>query len=114
MDTEKLPNNTVEDLQPVRENKLDSFEPATNEEVMAILKKLPNKTCSLDPVPTWLVIKCCEELCPSITSIVNSSLAESDMPSLLKKAIVKPLLKKTGLNQDDLKNYRPVSNLGLL
>jgi hypothetical protein len=33
------------------------------------------------------------------------------VPEDMKKAIVKPLLKKTTLDPDNLKNYRPVSNL---
>ena len=35
-------------------------------------------------------------------------------PSAFKSAIMKPLLKKTTLNLDILKNYRPVSNLSFL
>ena len=33
------------------------------------------------------------------------------MPSKMKQAIVAPLLKKSTLDNDELKNYRPVSNL---
>ena len=33
------------------------------------------------------------------------------MPDSLKRAAVTPLLKKPTLNKEDLKNYRPVSNL---
>ena len=36
------------------------------------------------------------------------------MPVDLKKAIVKPLLKKADLDRECLKNYRPVSNLSCL
>ena len=36
------------------------------------------------------------------------------MPVYLKKAIVKPLLKKADLDRECLKNYRPVSNLSCL
>ena len=31
-----------------------------------------------------------------------------------KKAHVRPLLKKTSLTKNELKNYRPVSNLGFI
>ena len=34
-----------------------------------------------------------------------------EMPRVLKKAIVTPILKKPNLDKDDLSNYRPVSNL---
>ena len=39
------------------------------------------------------------------------SLRESIFPKSLKTALIRPLLKKTGLDSDILKNYRPVSNL---
>ena len=33
------------------------------------------------------------------------------MPKSLKTAVIRPLLKKTGLDSDILKNYCPISNL---
>ena len=39
------------------------------------------------------------------------SLHDSLMPKSLKTALIRPLLKKTGLDSDILKNYRHVSNL---
>ena len=41
-------------------------------------------------------------------------MAESTVPSMFKQAIVRPLLKKTGLDNNIFKNYRPVSNLPFL
>ena len=93
---------------------LDSFEPVTETEVNKILKNLSKKTCSLDVVPTWLIIECADSLTPAITSIVNCSLESGEMPVDLKKAIVKHLLKKADLDRECLKNYRPVSNLSCL
>ena len=75
-------------------NGLDSFEPVTETEVNKILKNLSKKTCSFDVVPTWLIIECADSLTPAITSIVNCSLESGEMPVDLKKAIVKPLLKR--------------------
>ena len=95
-------------------NGLDSFEPVTETEVNKIFKNLSKKTCSLDVVPTWLIIECADSLTPAITSIVNCSLESGEMPVDLKKAIVKPLLKKADLDRECLKNYRPVSNLSCL
>ena len=53
-------------------------------------------------------------LLPVITSIVNKSLRQSIMPTSLKHAVVTPLLKKSSLDKENLKNYRPVSNLPYL
>ena len=50
-------------------------------------------------------------LLPVIHSIVNKSLQESTISSPLKRALVKPLIKKPSLDKENLKNYRPVSNL---
>ena len=51
---------------------------------------------------------------PAVTHIVNESFLSGIFPSMFKTAIVKPLLKKPSLDQDYLKNYRPVSNLSFL
>ena len=48
---------------------------------------------------------------PVITDIVNRSLGEALIPNLLKTALITPLLKKTNLDTEDFKNFRPVSNL---
>ena len=50
----------------------------------------------------------------NVTSIVNKSLSQSIMPTSLKHAVVTPLLKKSSLDKENLKNYRPVSNLPYL
>jgi hypothetical protein len=42
---------------------------------------------------------------------VNKSLIEMSVPTAFKQAIVGPLLKKPRLDMNNLKNYRPVSNL---
>ena len=52
-----------------------------------------------------------DQLLPLITAIINASLASSVVPLCLKQAYVRPLLKKPGLDREQHKNYRPVSNL---
>ncbi|KAK3727445.1 hypothetical protein RRG08_058862 [Elysia crispata] len=54
------------------------------------------------------------ELVPYITKIINESLATGVVPDIFKRAIATPLLKKPGLDDTDLKNFRPVSNLNFL
>ena len=43
----------------------------------------PVKSCELDPLPTWLLKECKDELVPLITDIVNMSLRESMIPKSL-------------------------------
>ena len=44
----------------------------------------------------------------------HDSLKSGVFPSIYKSAIVTPLLKKPSLDPNDLKNYRPVSNLSFM
>ena len=69
------------------------------------------KTCALDLLPAFVLTKCLQRLLPVITDIVNRSLDEALMPNSLKTALIIPLLKKTNLDTEDFKNFRPVTNL---
>lgn len=73
--------------------------------------KSASKSCELDPIPTFLLKQSMDGVLPVITDIVNASLTESTVPQSFKQAIVRPLLKKLGLDKEVFKNYRPVSNL---
>ena len=75
---------------------------------------MPKKSCSLDPIPASLLFDCLDEIVPCITMIMNASLSSGSVPSLFKHALVNPLLKKSTLDPEILKNYRPVSNLPFL
>ncbi len=87
--------------------------PATEEEIKSILLKSPTTSCELNPIPTWLLKVCIDELLPLITEIANLSLSTAIMPKSQKIAIIKPYLKKIILELI-IKNYRPVSNLSFL
>ena len=84
------------------------------EEIREIIKTMRPTTCKLDSIPTQLFITCLDVLLPIITDVVNHSLKKGQFPSALKKAIIRPLLKKAGANTSVLANYRPVSNLTFL
>ena len=88
-----------------------SFSLVCEEDVLALMKEMPNKSCILDPLPTDLVKQCAESLVPLISRIINESLLSGVVPSKLKAAVVVPLLKKHGLDCNNLKTFRPVSNL---
>ena len=78
------------------------------------MKNSPTKSCELDPLPTWLLKECLEDLLPAIVNIINRSLETGVMPHALKQATVRPLLKKSGLNLEQFGNFRPVSNLSYI
>ena len=93
---------------------LSSFTPATAEEIRQIIMSSPNTFFDLDPMPTVLLKACIDTLLGTITNIVNVSLRTDIFPDDFKQAHVNPLLKKTTLSKDNLKNYRPVSNLSFV
>ena len=90
------------------------FEPVGEHEVEKLVFQSATKSCSLDPIPTWILKKCLGSLLPVITQIINLSLSTSVMPDELKHAILNPLLKKTLLDPEILKHFRPVSNLAYI
>jgi hypothetical protein len=89
-------------------NKLTSV---SEDDVREIIAKSPSPSCLLDPLPSWMVKQHLDVLLPAITSIVNMSLVQGVVPKPLKTAIIIPLHKKSNLDHNILKNYRPVSNL---
>ena len=40
-------------------------------DIIKIIGKLPNKTCGLDPVPTWIIKKLPGTMAPIIADIIN-------------------------------------------
>ena len=74
---------------------------------------MPSKCCNLVAVPTSLFKEALDLLLPTLVKLVNLSLVEGVFVQQWKIALVKPLLKKVGM---DLVNtsYRPVSNLPFL
>ena len=76
--------------------------------------KSKSTSSDLDPFPTSLLKYCLDILIEPITSIINKSLQEGVFPDQFKKAYTRPLLKETTLDKNELKNYRPVSNLSFI
>jgi len=93
------------------QSSLSHFTPTTDDEVLRIIQGSPNKWCDLDPLPTPLLKDCLEPLLPVIRKIVDLSLSTSTMSDNLKESILNPLIKKSILDCEILKNYRPLSNL---
>ena len=90
---------------------LQRFLPATHDDMNRIITNSPNKSNDLDPIPTRLLRQCLDHFVPLITAIITKSLATSVVPACFKRAVVRPLLKRPGLDKEVLINYRPVSNL---
>lgn len=93
---------------------LVKFESLSDSGMRKLIASAPTKSCSLDPIPTWLLKECLDGILPTLKLIVNKSLTEGYFPKQCKTAIVCPLIKKPKLDADTLKNYRPISNLSFL
>ena len=63
------------------------------------------------PLPTSIPREFLDELLPFICTMCNVSLQHGRLPESHKEAIVTPILKKHDLDPDDVKSYRPISNL---
>ena len=90
--------------------KLCQFTPMTESEVKTIIIAMKSKSCKSDPIPTHIFKQLLPSVIPTVTKIVNLSLSEGEFCHMWKVAVVRPLLKKEGL-EPNKPNYRPVSNL---
>ncbi|KAJ8040406.1 hypothetical protein HOLleu_14687 [Holothuria leucospilota] len=69
------------------------------------------KSSIMDPIPTWLLQDTIDVFLPIFSRIINESLESGIFPKLLGSAVISPVLKKSSLDRNILKNYRPVSNI---
>lgn len=96
------------------DSNLREFDCVTLEDIEKLIRSSPNKQCPLDPIPTWLVKKCCPEVAPYLLAIVQRSLTDAVVPNALKRSLITPILKKSSLSTDIANNYRPISGLSYL
>ena len=111
---QKLDASPFQDCQPDPKFSgipFESFSPVSQTDIEKVIKEMSLKSCELDPIPASVFTQCLPHLLPFITDIVNTSLTTGVFPTDLKQAIVRPLLKKHNLDQNNLSNYRPVSNI---
>ena len=72
---------------------LSTFQPVPECEIIKLLHSTPSKSCSLDPIPTWLLKRLSTCIAPVICRLCNLSMQSGIFPSQLKRARVLPLLK---------------------
>ena len=118
----------MDNLQPIEETDIDphyieveypinyrfkELEIIDENTVLKLIKKSTTKSCKLDLVLTNLLKQYVEVLVPSVHCIITTSLSHRCFTNTLKKALLRPLLKKSNLDLI-FKNYHPVSNLTYL
>ena len=65
---------------------LNKFAEVDENEVILAIEKLPNKQCSLDPIPTCLLKKISKLMSPFLTNVFNNSFSVGFVPDLFKLA----------------------------
>ena len=90
---------------------LGQFDSVTEKVIHELIVQSPAKSCMLDPIPTSLLKQCLDDLVPLVTANFSASFATSTIPRQFKQVVVIPLLKKSRLDTNNLKQFRPVSNL---
>ena len=92
---------------------LKKYAPLTPSQVNKLIANMQTKSCELDPIPTHVLKQMLPVLISIITHIINTSLNNACFCEEWKISMVRPHLKKKGLDLLD-KNFRPVSNLPFL
>ena len=97
------------------EDPLCNFKLVTNDDVCSLVMKITSAfSPDMDVLSTTVLKANIGTLAPVLTRIVNLSIESSNVPKVIKHAVVTPLLKKSGLDPDSLSNYRPISNLSFI
>ena len=94
--------------------RLLEFAPVTADDIAAIIGRLPNKSSAADPMPTSLLWSVSDLISPFIAELVNRSLTSGQFPTEFKHAFITPIIKKAGLDRNEVGSYRPISNLAVL
>ena len=90
------------------------FSPVNELTIRKYIRELNKTYCSLDPVNIPKIAKAFESTSSFIAALVNLMFAESSFVRSEKLGLLRPKLKRAGLDIEDMKNYRPVSNLSFL
>ena len=100
--------------QPHSVPRLSDFEPTNSKELSKFFSTSARKSSVLDPVPGIVMSDCLHVLLPAITRIVNLSLTTGTVPPKMKESSFSPLLKQPSLSHEEVRNYRPISNLAFI
>ena len=92
---------------------MESLEPTTVDELRKVISKMGIKTSGHDPLPGTIFKDIIEDLLPYLCDLVNKSLKTGSIDGV-KDSVIIPLLKKSGLDPETLKHYRPVTNEGFI
>jgi len=81
-----------------------TFRRLTADDVIYVIRLLPDKQCTSDPHPTSLLKENVGILAPFLVELFNRSMMRGLVPTLFKSAYITPLLKKPNLDPADAKS----------
>ena len=87
------------------------FRLVTEADVLRYMRETRKTCCSLDPINVSKLGEAYESAAPAVDAIINSSFDEGHFVASEKHGLIRPYLKKIGLDVNDLSNYCPVTNL---
>ena len=90
---------------------LSHFISVTEVDVLRYIRETRKTCCSLDPIKVSELGEVYEYVAPAVGAIINSSFDEGHFVATEKRCLIRPYLKKMGLDINDLSNYHPVTNL---
>ncbi|GAA6069360.1 RNA-directed DNA polymerase from mobile element jockey-like, partial [Tachysurus ichikawai] len=93
---------------------LENFDTVTLVDLKKAVHELKPTTCPLNAVPARILKEAVDIIGPILVPFINSCFRVGTVPIALKRAIVRPLLKKPNLDPFILSNFRPISNLSFL
>ena len=93
---------------------LSTFRSTTVDEVSSFIRRFPNKSSAADPIPNSVRKDVADHVALYIVHLFNTSTAVGQFPSCFKRAFITPMVKKAGLEKEDVQSYRPISNLSVL
>ena len=91
---------------PIYTTGLKRLQEASLEEITKLIPVSSSKTCVSDPLPTWLIKKCCDEVAPVITPFVNKSFHNACVPPSSKHAIIEPEESNFAVASQELQEQR--------
>ena len=91
-----------------------AFPSVSADEVAMLIGQLPDRSSAADPMPTSVLKAVSDLLSPYVAALFNRSTSSGLFPSSFKTALITPIVKKVGLDPEDVKSYRPISNLPVL
>ena len=88
----------------------ETFIPPTTDLIIKLIKS--SKSTSLnDPLPISILHQLARLIAPHLQSIICRSLLTASFPDSMKNAIITPQIKNIKSDPNDLKSYRPISQL---